>query len=99
MSKIDPSRLLREMDDWAWSWIERAMSAEATLFEVGAAAGAVRAAGALRRKCGASSATPEDIEAEYLTGLSLRLMEIDNGDDLAVTRAVANLISSPRAKQ
>lgn len=90
-NKIELGVLLRATDDAAWAEIERAMAADATVADVARAAVAVRVAGGLRRRFGGRNA--EHIEREYLIGLSLRLMEIDSGDDLATSEAAAILIS------
>lgn len=94
--EVELGRVLRAVEDATWELIERAMRDGATLADVAAATVAVRATGALRRKYAASSPAHGDIEAEFLTCLSLRLMEIDGGDDLGASRAVAELIAAGR---
>jgi hypothetical protein len=91
--KVEVGELLRQLENSTWELIERAMSDAATVNDVAIAAASVRATGGMRRKLGASSAKHHDIEAEYLTGLSLRLMEIDTGEDLYSSRVAAKLIS------
>ena len=91
--KIDVDQLLRTTDEKTRGMVAHAMAEGATPLDVTTAAIAVRYAGALRRKCEASSAAHEDVEAEYLTGLSLRLMEIDEGRDLGATAAAAAVLS------
>jgi hypothetical protein len=99
MKMIRVGEALRIVDDAAWASIEHAMADGATVLDVGAAAMFIRAAGALRRKLDASSPAFDDIEAKYLTGLSLRLMEIDDGADLAGAVATATLISGKPVTQ
>ncbi len=90
---IELGKLLRTLDDAAWRLIQRAMAEDATLNDIGAAAGAVRIAGATRRKYGAASPASEHVEAEYCACLSARLMEIDIGDNLDDARIAATIIA------
>lgn len=91
--KISVGEAIRRIDDVAWSLIERAMQDDAAVSDIGAAAAAVRLAAAMRRKLGVSTSKHEDIYAEFLTGLSLRLMKIDGGEDLTEEEAAAAIIS------
>lgn len=95
--KIDVELLLRATDAEAYRLIEIAMAEGATPAAVTIAAAFVRYASELRRKCGASNAAHEDIAAKYLSALSSRLMEVDQGENLYGAKLAAEMINPSKA--
>lgn len=93
--KVDLEKMLEAIDNAAFALANQAVSGGATVADITAAALAVHAAGALRERVGASSPKDDAVRGEYLTGLHLRLLEIDDGDDIAARAAAAAISGKP----
>lgn len=90
---VDPCAVLREFEGARWRLIEKALSDEATLTNVGTAAAAVHVTAEFRRRFGLDDAAHARFDQVYLDSLAARLMELGEGENLGAEMATAALIA------